>query len=92
MRYEQIPALVWTAEVCQSPNHKSWRSRQGRTHKSSNGSSLPRGHSSKGDHQEDDDGADAAEEVLGNQTQGGVGVITSRFPKLVSFSSLILRG
>lgn len=75
----------------QYPNHKSWRSWQGWTHKSSNGSPLPRGHSSKGDHQEDDDGADAAEEVLGNQRQCGEGVITSGFPKPVSFSSLILR-
>lgn len=91
MRYEQIQALVWTPEVGQYPNHKSWRSWQGWTHKSSNGSPLPRGHSSKGDHQEDDDGADAAEEVLGNQRQCGEGVITSGFPKLVSFSSLILR-
>lgn len=37
----------------------------GWTHKSSNGSSIPGGHSRKGDHQKDDDGTDTAEEVLG---------------------------
>lgn len=40
---------------------------RGWTHKSSNGSSLPGGHSSKRDHQEDDDGTDTAEEVLGSR-------------------------
>lgn len=38
--------------------------RGGWTHKSSNGSSIPGGHSRKGDHQKDDDGTDTAEEVL----------------------------
>ena len=47
----------------------------GLTHKSSNGSSVPGGHSRKGDHQEDDAGADTAEEVLG---VGGAGSKGSR--------------
>ena len=46
---------------------RAWGALWGWTHKSSNGSSIPGGHSRKGDHQEDDDGTDTAEEVLGGR-------------------------
>ena len=61
------------------PRGRGWggsrRILRGWTHKSSNGSSVPGGHSREGDHQEDDDGADTAEEVLG---VGGAGSKGSR--------------
>lgn len=54
--------------------HKKWtatrRALGDWTHKSSNGSSIPGGHSRKGDHQEDDDGTDTTEEVLGGRGSG----------------------
>lgn len=55
-----------------------WRALEEWTHKSSNGSSLPRGHSSKGDHQEDDNGAETPEEVLGSQRQREEGLEEAR--------------